>query len=318
MAVSETRAKQEKDPPLRGSACPACGCIETQSAGVILHPEVPLVGGVPIDLDGMEFRLMRCPRCGFQFKFPPIPEEKMLACYAQASSGQWGLTVDPYHRRFDIMRALVETHSRGRRILDIGCFNGALLDYFGPTWERYGIEPSVQAVEVARERGIEILGATIEALPENQFQFDAILAIDIVEHINEPVPFFERVAGCLKPGGIALIVTGDTGAPSWRLLGSAYWYCSLPEHVSFFNRQAISQLASRVGMQPLVYHRSSHKRMRTLRLFKELLMNYGYLAGRSVGGLGIAALRERCVLRGAPYWFTSHDHMFCVLEKPQI
>ena len=132
----------------------AAGAAENDDAGAVVHRAPTRVAGVPIDLGGTVFRLRRCRRCGFQFKDPPINGANLLACYAGAAPDHWEERPDPRKRRFDTLRTLLERHTPGQRILDVGCFNGAILGYLGDDWQRFGLEPARAAGGVGpRRRG---------------------------------------------------------------------------------------------------------------------------------------------------------------------
>jgi len=293
--------------------CRLCGA-PTREVGPIRHPRNPDVGGVPIDLGDHRYTLQRCDRCGFRFKAPPIPEDELLRCYAACQTDRWEETPDPLKRRFDTIRTMVESRVAGGNVLDVGCFNGALLQYFDAGWKWFGVEPSTQAAELASRRGVTMLGDTIDQLPSDAGPFDAILLIDVAEHIVQPVPFFAKLAGLLRPGGVLMIVTGDAGSRPWKLEKNTHWYCSLPEHVSFYDRRSIGDLASRLSMAVAEYRRMSHARTPMSRKVREGAKNLAYVAGRSVGGLGVSKLRA-ALDRRAPPWLSAADHMFCLLEK---
>ncbi len=285
--------------------------------GRIVHRRPVLVAGVPIDLGGREFRLRGCAACGFQFKDPPIPPEDLLSCYRQASVDHWQESPDPRKRRFDTLAGLLETHARGRRILDVGCFNGALLAYLGPGWDRHGIEPSAEAAQLAARRGVRIAAPTLEQVPATIAPFDVVLAIDLVEHLVEPMEFFRRLRPLLQPLGVIVVGTGDTGARSWRLAGSRYWYCGLPEHVSFFNEPCMRWITAAIGLRPAVHLRLSHVRADPYRRLRQLAANLLDAAAWRTRGFGIAPVRRRLEARGAPGWLTARDHMLCVMSAPE-
>jgi SAM-dependent methyltransferase len=295
--------------------CPVCETSSVGTVGPILHPQPALVAGVTVDLGGTEYWLRQCPRCGFQFKDPPIDAEKLLACYAAADSANWELDPDPWQRQFDILGELLAAHAPGRRVLDVGCFNGALLSYLGDGWQRFGVEPSHEAADLARERGVNVLGATLEDLRGDIAAVDAVLAIDVVEHVVEPLPFFQAVRDRLAEGGIFLILTGNTDALAWRLQGSMYWYCSLPEHVSFYNRRALEWIARQVGFEVADFRTLGHKRMSSVRHFSDVAKSAAYIAGRRARGLGIAPLRRLFVERRGPSIQSAKDHLACVLRR---
>lgn len=299
------------EPERRCAICGRGGCTDL---GPILHPLPTQVGGVLIDLPG-DYRLKRCGRCGFQFKDPPIAADRLLACYAEAESSHWGETVDPRERRFDVIAELLGRHAPGRRVLDIGCFNGALLEHLGSAWERYGVEPSRKAVATAKQRGVRIVGRTLDDVPGEVGAFDAILAIDVVEHIAEPVGFFRGVWERLGPNGIFLAVTGDTGALTWRMQGSRYWYCSIPEHVSFYCQSTMAYLEREMGMERVEYERHSHIRSRIGPKSVELAKNLIYTVGNRLKGLGVRRFQRTFVERRAPGWMTARDHMFYVMKR---
>ena len=294
--------------------CLLCGSTDTVVAGPILHHRPTHVAGVELDLGDTRFVLRRCLGCEFQFKDPPIETEKLMACYAAADSANWELDPDPWQRQFDILGELLAAHVRGRRVLDVGCFNGALLAYLGDGWQRFGVEPSREAAGLAHERGVHVLAATLDELPSDTIPFDAILAIDVVEHLVEPLPFFRAVRERLADRGIFLILTGNTDALAWRFQGSMYWYGNLPEHVSFYNRGSLERIGKEVGFEVADFRTLGHKRLSSLWHLSDMAKSAAYIAGRRLGGLGLAPLRRVFVERRGPTIQSAKDHLVCVMR----
>jgi len=202
----------------------------------------------------------------------------------------------------------------GRRVIDIGCSNGALLEYLGARWQKDGIEPSAQAAEMARRRGVNIVGAVVEDAVAGS-GYDAALAIDIVEHLPNPLRFFQRVASLLKPDGVLVLLTGDTDAPAWRWQGSRYWYCSMPEHVSFFCYDALERVASASGMASISQMRLSHIRATARQRLIEAGKNIAYGLAWRVGWLPSARWRAAMLHRRAPGWLAARDHLLHVMRR---
>lgn len=296
-------------------SCPVCASPDVTIVGPILHPQPTMVAGVALDLGDEPYWLRRCSRCGFEFKDPVIDARKLLACYAAAQSDNWDESPDPEMRQFGLLRDVAARHAAGRRVLDVGCFNGAMLEYFGDNWERFGVEPSREAAELAGRRGVTVLADTLENLDSSARDFDVILAIDVVEHLVEPVPFFCHVSKRLRPGGIFLLLTGNTDSRAWRMQGSMYWYCSLPEHVSFYNRASLRKLGSVSGLECVECIDLCHKRLSTKRWCLDMVKSAGYVAVRAAKGFGIPALRRMFVERRGPSIQAAKDHLICVLRK---
>lgn len=295
--------------------CPVCASPDIVTIGQILHSRPAYVAGVEIDLSNDDYWLRGCRQCGFQFKDPPIDPERLMACYAKASSDNWETDPDPLWRQFDLLQDVVQTHATGCRMLDVGCFNGAMLTYFGDHWQKFGIEPSHEAAQLAESRGVQVLGPSIDEFDRQRGPFDVVLAIDVVEHIVDPLPFFQRVSELLAPNGVFVILTGDNRSLAWRLQGANYWYVSLPEHVSFYSRQTLDWIGQRLGMTGVEYRRLCHKRLPLWRWASDMLKSATYIGGRAVRGFGVPALRRIFLERRGPSIQAAHDHLMYVYRK---
>jgi SAM-dependent methyltransferase len=112
-------------------------------------------------------------------------------------------------RRELVVRVLEQRLPAGRaaRILDFGCGTGALLadlDRFGSV---AAVDADPSAVEFCRARGraevqLVVPGAS---LPFDDGAFDGVLALDVVEHIDDDVATLSELRRVLRPGGLAVV-----------------------------------------------------------------------------------------------------------------
>ncbi|HEX3356794.1 MAG TPA: class I SAM-dependent methyltransferase [Tepidisphaeraceae bacterium] len=241
-------------------ACPVCGSTETIDCGPPAHRKPLKVAGVPIDLSDLPLRHQRCPVCEYQFVYPRIPESRLIDCYSR-SVNQWGTGDEVAKKRFyDHKKQLLEDFAPARSALDFGCYSGGFLEYLGPEWAKAGIEPSTHAAEIARSRGVEIIGPTPQEVDMTQHasKFGAAVIFDVMEHLINPVADLARLRDLLMPKGIMLIETGNTDSPDWQRFGNRHPYCGIVEHVGFFNRKSIETAGALAGLKLVHFEESMH------------------------------------------------------------
>lgn len=104
------------------------------------------------------------------------------------------------------------------RVLDAGCGTGRNLAEFGRLGTAQGVDPSPQAIEFCRRRGLgEVEAAGIEALPFADGAFDLILATDVLEHVERDDVAASELRRVAAPGAL-LVVT----VPAYRWLWSQH------------------------------------------------------------------------------------------------
>ncbi len=119
----------------------------------------------------------------------------------------------------------------GLRILDIGCGAGVLsepLARLGATMT--GVDPAAENIEVARrhaqEAGLSIdyRATTAEAMAGDGVTFDAVLAMEVVEHVVDRAGFVATAARLVRPGGLFFAATLNRTLKSWALaiVGAEY------------------------------------------------------------------------------------------------
>ncbi|NNE72042.1 MAG: class I SAM-dependent methyltransferase, partial [Acidimicrobiales bacterium] len=101
---------------------------------------------------------------------------------------------------------------RNVRMLDVGCGTGSMLDAIGANASSVGLDPLGHHLP-QRARGPRFGRARTEALPVRSETIDLILALDVLEHVDDRLAIREFTR-CLKPGGV-FIGTVPAGPRLW-------------------------------------------------------------------------------------------------------
>ncbi len=92
---------------------------------------------------------------------------------------------------------------RGKRVLDLGCRSGALTRHFLDGNEVVGLDVDRAALAKAEALGIEPVQANVEEpLPFEDACFDAVVAGELLEHLQFPDELVREIHRVLRPNGV--------------------------------------------------------------------------------------------------------------------
>lgn len=110
---------------------------------------------------------------------------------------------------------------QGKEVLDLGCAGGFMAEAMALRGANVtGIDPASEAIEAARrharENGLRI-GYDVgvgETLPYGDASYDAVVCVDVLEHVADLPRVLAQVARVLRPGGLFLYDTINRNALS--------------------------------------------------------------------------------------------------------
>jgi SAM-dependent methyltransferase len=139
---------------------------------------------------------------------------------------------------------------QGRRLLEIGSNAGYALEAFQEKgWEVTGCEANASTADHARAHvGCRVVGSLGELGRDERF--DLILLSHVLEHIIEPLPFLEDLAGRLGAGGRLCVLVPNYGSLVARHLYRNSWASYLPfQHVWYFDPRSLRRLSAMAGLR---------------------------------------------------------------------
>ncbi len=201
---------------------------------------------------------VQCSHCGL-IRTTPLPLEQDLEARAEYWSEHHHLKGDKLQRQFNpvlqelaygkVLRAIAPYRQSGR-LLEIGCAAGAFLDAARHAgWQTSGIELSKAAARYAREeRDLDVHAGTVHTVDAfGAGEFDAVVMLDVIEHVFQPAKLLTALQALLRPGGALVVMT-----PNAKGLGARWlrqdWEAYIPDdHLWLFDRGTLESACTKAG-----------------------------------------------------------------------
>ena len=151
----------------------------------------------------------------------------------------------------------------GTRLLDIGCWDGRLLELIrqaGLYQELYGIDILSEAIENVRLKGFnaQMVDLNNETLPFPENYFDTITLLAVMEHLFDPYSVIGEIHRVLRPSGTLIIDVPNVASFTNRIRilfgrlpitsGDPGWDGG---HLHYFTKYALEQFVQKSGFTVL-------------------------------------------------------------------
>jgi SAM-dependent methyltransferase len=227
----------------------------------ICRSSTRLIGNKHGTLRGQPFQLRHCDECHFSFVANPWTDYADVYSEAYYEGRGADPTVDYVFelehpdetvRQYEwngivtVVRQLQPLTS-ATRWLDFGCGNGGLVRYC--IQRRIGDTMGYEEGHIAsraREQGIPIVNR--DELEKLDGMFDIITAIEVMEHVEDPVLVLRRMHQLLRPGGLLFVTTGN--ARPYRHSFLKWSYVRPEVHLSYFEPGTLALAMEKAGLQP--------------------------------------------------------------------
>lgn len=105
----------------------------------------------------------------------------------------------------------------GSRVLDVGCAFGYGTSVLARCYQVEGLDVSESHVRRARRRlpSVRFTLGRADNLPYPDGTFDAVVILDVVEHVAAPSAALSEAARILQPGGVLILSTPNRGLLSF-------------------------------------------------------------------------------------------------------
>ena len=232
----------------RVAACDVCGSPSNNHPIIIWKHNTPIV---------------RCSTCGLIYANPRWKAEFLFGYYNEDYWEAYEKAVQAQAAGFqdwqDDTVGWVEPVRKNNRFLDVGCATGLLLSRAKlKGWDVYGLELSPVSAKLARSiTGAQIHVGTLDTATYPDGYFDVITLMDVIEHLQSPRAYIERIATLVRPGGMLVVSTPNIHSLAYRLLGPGNWDVVGPNgHLYYFAPRTMARLLHSTGFDIHTMHTS--------------------------------------------------------------
>jgi len=190
------RPKTEEKVTLETVACNLCG-----SRRYTTVYEMPDVRLFPDEY----FTVVECNECGLGFVNPRPDRQEIQKYYPRDYyQNEESASFARYLRKRFTQQARylkeVEERPGPRKLLDVGCFNGEFPRFMAARgWDVSGVEISEASLRITE---FPVFTEEFNEIPVHAPAYDAITAWAVLEHVHDPMAYFQKASQVLKKGGL--------------------------------------------------------------------------------------------------------------------
>lgn len=140
---------------------------------------------------------------------------------------------------------------KAQTLVDVGAGHGvflqALVDAI-PGSQGIAVEPSEAMANSCREAGFAVHQALAEEVTDLSDAADLTCALEVMEHVHDPLDFLTRLVEFTRPGGMVFFTTLGADGFDLQILGEEANAVSPPHHLNFMSVNGFHALCSRAGL----------------------------------------------------------------------
>lgn len=206
------------------------------------------------------FRYVRCINCGLIYINPQYTDGTVAEIYSNVlynqKSEHLDLNLPTLHKYKGRLLKKFERFRKTGHLLDVGCFKGFFLysaSHRG--WRTFGTEVSIPAIRFAnQELGLQVdLGDLLQLPHLQQFNFDIVTLLDVIEHLSRPDLYLQKAHDLLRQGGLLYMETPNFNALPRFMLGKR-WTIFNSLHRYYFTPRTMRRILQRSGFKNITIH----------------------------------------------------------------
>jgi len=211
-----------------------------------------------------EHKFWECGHCGVIYLYPYLSEEEEKYFYKKEFEKFMSKRVGD-HRDWSNAKRHIETNQdqvkrrwrflekhlkKGKRLLEIGCSSGFMMDAFKDAGlDCYGVEPSGEFLEFLRSNGHNAYESLDDLEKEVDVKFDIITHFFVFEHIADPFDFLERTYKMLNDGGLIIAEipsSTDVLTSVYNIPAFEKFYWSIAHHY-YYNPKSLKYILNKLN-----------------------------------------------------------------------
>lgn len=198
-----------------------------------------------------EFDLYACQSCDAKFQHPFIPEEEVGKYYPNSDYHPFLLSKplsykSHYAPQSIYIRELMKRHHPGDAfsLIDVGCGGGTFLmsikKYF-PNASLMGVDISETAFQNLKTLQIDCIQDSLYTF-ETDKKFNYVVSSQVLEHLNQPYLFLEKIKKLSNPDTLIMIDVPATDSYTAKKYGRYWIHWDLPRHSILYSERTLRYL----------------------------------------------------------------------------